>query len=223
MTAVVKNSPERVPLWAVLTVITGLLIVALAGAGLLILESSPGVLGAAPDPRPTLDLPVITLTPMDNASLSRGIVAVITPLPVPTSTPTATPLPLATAPVINWSEEEKNALSWLCYAEVRGLREHRDDACLSVISTVRARYAYNSGFKETDVVSTLLREDQFPIEFYTDRPAPIADFYNLVELYQYGARGSCNGYLYYDSVPGGPSLCVLTASNGQFIEFHNGW
>jgi len=56
-----------------------------------------------------------------------------------------------------------------------------------------------------------------------DRPAPDVLLQEAVAQYKWGARGSCNGYLYYDSVPGGPSLCVIEAANGQFVEFHNGW
>jgi hypothetical protein len=44
-----------------------------------------------------------------------------------------------------------------------------------------------------------------------------------VEQYQAGARGSCNGYPYFDSVPGGPSSCVIYGPGGQFEEFHTGW
>ncbi len=35
-------------------------------------------------------------------------------------------------------------------------------------------------------------------------------------------HGTCNGYLYYDSIVGGPSLCKI-AFGQSFIEFHNGW
>jgi hypothetical protein len=98
----------------------------------------------------------------------------------------------------------------------------RGDACLSVISTVRARYAYSNGFGTTDVISTILAPNQFHITIDTSQPAPDAALYDLVIAYQNGARGSCNGYLYFDSVPGGPVLCTIRSSNGQFLEFHNG-
>ena len=106
---------------------------------------------------------------------------------------------------------------------MRGFEEKLYDACLSVISTVRTRYAYPNGFSETDVIGTLRRPGQFPFEFDESHPAPMPVLYWIVEQYQYGARGSCNGFLYFDSVPDGPSLCVIRANNGQWIEFHSGW
>lgn len=164
---------------------------------------------------------------------------VVTALPEPTliSPPTALPTPTqlveptalaptiipVTPPEIVWTQAEINALGWTCYGEVGGMVEVRVDACWSVISTVRARYAYSNSFPETDVMGTLLRPGQFNITVHTDRPGPDEDLNWAVLQYQTGARGSCNGYLYFDSVPGGPSLCVIRASNGQWIEFHNGW
>jgi hypothetical protein len=125
-------------------------------------------------------------------------------------------------PEIEWTQEEKNALSWMCYGEVGGMAGSKVDACLSVISTVRARYMYANSFYETDVLSTLTRPGQFNVEIHTDRPAPDADLVWAVEQYEAGARGSCNAFLYFDSDPGGPSLCQIYSANG-WIEFHNGW
>jgi hypothetical protein len=142
---------------------------------------------------------------------------------VPTSTPYLTPT-IAPVTPIPWTEEDVNALTWLCYEEVRGMREARYDACLSVISTVRRRYAYDDDpYREDTIEETLLRENQFPIEFDLTRPAPDDFLVQAVSQYQWGARGSCNGYLYYDSVPDGPSLCVIRSVDGQFVEFHDGW
>jgi hypothetical protein len=42
-----------------------------------------------------------------------------------------------------------------------------------------------------------------------------------VGLYFAGERGSCSGYLYYNSIVGGSSECELWADNGQWIEFYN--
>jgi hypothetical protein len=123
-------------------------------------------------------------------------------------------------PPIAWTEEEKNALSWMCYYEVGGMGAARVDGCLSVISTVRARYVYGSGLGH-DVLSVLQWPGQFNIQIDTSNPH--SDMYPIVEQYQDGARGSCNGYLYFDSVSGGPSLCVIYGSGTQFLEFHNGW
>lgn len=130
--------------------------------------------------------------------------------------PTAT---IETTP-ISWTQAEKNALSWMCFYEVGGMGAARNDACLSVISTVRARYVYGSGLGD-DVLSVLQWPNQFNIEVRTDAPHP--DLISVVEQYQNGARGSCNGYFYFDSVPGGPSLCIIYGDANQFIEFHNGW
>jgi hypothetical protein len=99
----------------------------------------------------------------------------------------------------------------------------RIDACWSVLSTVRERYAYPNEFEEIDVAGTLMRPGQFPIEIHFDYAAPDEELYRAVIQYQLGARGSCNGYLFYDSLSGGPSECVIRSSNGSWIEFHNGW
>jgi len=108
----------------------------------------------------------------------------------------------------------------MCYYEVGGMGAARRDACLSVISTVRARYIYGSGLGY-DVLSVLQWPGQFNIPINTASPHP--DMYPIVQQYQNGARGSCNGYLYFDSVPGEPALCVIRGAAEQFIEFHNGW
>ncbi len=151
-----------------------------------------------------------------------------TPVPAETTgagTPTAALNPTQTydLPIIEWTQAEIYALQWTCYGEVGGMQEVKIDACWSVISTVRARYAYSNGFTETDVIGTLSRPGQFSITFYTDRPGPDDELNWAVDQYRAGARGSCNGYLYFDSAPGGPSLCVIRAANGQWVEFHNGW
>lgn len=161
------------------------------------------------------------LAQVNTQRLERAPLAFTTP--VPSATPIVTPTLVPVTP-IPWNNEDLNALSWLCYYEVRGMREARYDACLSVISTVRRRYAYEDDpYHEETIEETLLRENQFPIDFELDRPAPDAELRQAVDQYQWGARGTCTGYLYYDSVPGGPSLCVIRSAGGQFVEFHNGW
>lgn len=146
----------------------------------------------------------------------------------PTIAPTVAPVlpentdPTAVPVLIEWTDEEKNALSWMCNDEIGGMGASViRDACLSVISTVRARYAYPNGFTEKDVIGTLLRPNQFSIEVQTETPN--TRFYSIVEEYQDGARGSCNGFLFFDSVPDGPSLCQIYGVNGMFVEFHDGW
>lgn len=148
----------------------------------------------------------------------------VTVKPLPTFTPGPTPTPRPpSGPPAEWTEEEKNALSWMCYGEVGGMGEVKIDACLSVISTVHARYSQPNNYDELNLIDALLRPGQFNVTIETGRPAPDTSLYDTVGQYQSGSRGSCDGYLYFDSVPGGPSLCVINASNGQFLDFHNGW
>jgi len=184
-------------------------------------------LSAAPTPTqlppPTLIQPRLAGEPTSlpvSPTGSPGTPLASTPAPTGQPTPEG---PQPTPPEIVWTQEEKNALGWLCYGEVGGMGSAKIDGCLSVISTVRMRYAYPNSFPETDVISTLLRPGQFNVTIYTDRPGPDPDLNWAVEQYQAGARGSCNGFLFFDSVPGGPSLCTIYAANGQWMEFHNGW
>lgn len=172
-----------------------------------------------PLPPPTLIAPAGSTSIPPNEGTAEGFVEAATAAPSVPLQPTQT----YDLPIIEWTQEEIYALQWTCYGEVGGMQEVKLDACWSVISTVRARYAYSNGFSETDVIGTLSRPGQFSITFYTDRPGPDDELNWAVDQYRAGARGSCNGYLYFDSVPGGPSLCVIRAANGQWVEFHNGW
>lgn len=173
--------------------------------------------------------PTLTATNTEQVDETQdGTMEQISDVMPPTQTPSATPVvaitpgPTPTPVIIEWTEEEKNALSWMCNDEIGGMgADIIRDACLSVISTVRARYAYPNGFTEKDVIGTLTRPNQFSIEVNADTPN--ARFYPIVEEYQEGARGSCSGYLFFDSVPGGPSVCVIYGVAGQFMEFHTGW
>lgn len=225
------QKPQK-PRWAYHMVVWGLAAAILASGGLLVLwttgEDAPISANATaleaitrtPQASPTRgwqpDLSA-TQVPADSAMLDREI------LPIPSNTPDPTPTPTVTPPVIRWTQAEKNALSWMCYGEVGGMAEAKVDACLSVISTVRARYAYFNNFGETDVLSTLLRPGQFAISIRSDIPSPDPDINWAVEIYMNGTRGSCTGFLYFNSAPGGPSLCMIRSSNGQWVEFHNGW
>ena len=108
--------------------------------------------------------------------------------------------------------------------DARVLRAMRTVLRHEFVPAEHRRYAYEDDpYHESTIAGTLQRENQFPIDFELDRPAPDDELVSAVDQYQWGARGSCTGYLYYDSVPGGPSLCVIRASNNQFVEFHNGW
>lgn len=211
-------------------IVLGIVLVILSTTGLVLVPDTPELaVAVSHTPVPTVFVPIVTATPPQQAMVQRGVAASTLPPPTPTSTPETTPISAAETtrtplPTIVWTDAEKNALSWLCWYEVRGMGDVRTDACLSVISTVRARYAYNSGFGTSDVISTILAEGQFTgVKIDTAQAAPDPELFWMVEIYAGGARGSCTGYYYFDSLSGGPSLCVIRSSNGQFIEFHNGW
>ncbi len=207
---------------AAVLVVFGITLTIFSTMGLILLPDAPEqTLVALHTPVPTVVIVNVTATPLQQAMIQRGVAAATLPLLTltPTLEPTRGPLP-----TIVWSDAEKNALTWLCWYEVRGMGDVRTDACLSVISTVRARYAYSSGFGTSDVISTIRAEGQFTgVKIDTSQPAPDPELLWMVEIYAGGARGSCTGYFYFDSIPGGPSLCVIHSSNGQFVEFHNGW
>lgn len=159
----------------------------------------------------------ISPTPLAKVILEREFI----PFP---PTPTQTPLPTATStlapPTIFWTQAEKYALAWMCYGEVGGMLEVKIDACLSVLSTARTLdMFYNS--PGSNILGVLDRA--FYVTVHTDRPSPDPELDWTVEAYINGMRGSCTGYMYFNSDPGGPSLCVIRSSNGSWVEFHNGW
>lgn len=239
------------PRWPLRLIALGAALILLAAGGFALLmfqpAPQPGLSGAAatptPDkatktPEPTPTRAAVAMTPADDARIDRQLVSPPTHTPTPTLTPTATPTSTATAtaaispspspvPVtpepIVWTQEEKNALSWMCYGEVGGMGAAKIDACLSVISTVRVRYAYANNFAGDDLLSTLFAPGQFNVPMYTDRPGPDPDLMWAVEQYAAGMRGSCTGFRYFNSIPGGPAQCTIYASNGQFLQFHNSW
>jgi hypothetical protein len=208
------------PRWAIRLMLVGAAVVLISTTVILLL---PKTEAAEPSRAVALGLPLAfpSPTPARAAVIQRQVVAATTPLATPTFLPSTTPIP---PPLIDWSDADKNILSWVCYGEIGGMAEKKIDACLSVISTIRARYAYNSPFKERDIVSTLERTGQFTgLKWTADRPGPDPDLMWAVNQYQAGARGSCSGYLYFDSLPGGPVLCSIHSSNNEFMDFHNGW
>ncbi len=213
----------------------GLALVGVALVGLFVLQmrSAPGAqaLSAVVTLTPTAasaaqatgtPLPSSHLTPtaLGQAVVQRQVVAPPTRTPTPGPTSTA---PAPTPPEIEWTQAERNALSWMCYGEVGGMAEQKVNACLSVISTVRARYAYYNAFSTTNVVDTLRAPGQFNVRIETGSPSPDPDLNWTVEQYQAGMRGTCNGYLYFNSLPDGPVLCTITSSTGEFMHFHNSW
>jgi hypothetical protein len=228
----IKRAPRR---WAILLIGLGSVLAAASAIGLFLTPNKPET-AVAETSSPTITRPVMTVTIADQPLVQRQIIepptreipptATITPLPEPsisTLEPTNTdqpvddsqPTPQGTP--IAFTTEERNALSWMCYYEVGGMGSVKYDACLSVISTVRARYVFNSGMG-TDVLSVLTRPNQFNIPVITDHGSDA--FLATVDQYASGARGSCNAYLFFDSVPGGPSACIIYGFN-SFIEFHN--
>jgi hypothetical protein len=247
-----KERPSRTspPRWAALLIMIGTLAVILSGSGLLLLRDTPNEAVIAETSEPSLISRPFEIKPTELADpvIHRLIVPMptrpVTPtafvLPsetpspstaeqqtqVPISAPTTVPAtqqpdpPRAEGTSLAWSQQEKNALSWMCHYEVGGMGSVKYDACLSVISTVRARYVYGSGLG-SDVLSVLQWPNQFNIPINKDSPNSV--FIGTVEEYQNGARGSCNGYFYFDSVPGSPSLCVIYGASNQFLDFHNGW
>jgi hypothetical protein len=210
----------------------GLWMALLAGMGVVLILAAcllatfgPRTRAALARPTPTLTMtptrtPRPTVSPTPAPRVEREPLAVMTEAPTITPIPSPTPGPI---PTIVWTEAERNALSWLCLGEVKALDELRVDACLSVLSTVRQRYAYPSAFNESSVAEVLAHPGQFNVTIHTDRPAPDPAMMQAVLAYESGARGSCTGYLYFNSTPGGPSLCVIRSADGSYIEFHNGW
>jgi len=223
------------PRWPFRLMAAGAALALLSGAAIFLLAP---VENAEPAPASIIRLPSVfpTPTPASDALIQRQPVVAaadaVTPVPDPATLPpavsqptTASPVvPPVAPPVIEWSDADKNILSWVCYAEVGGMDEVKIDACLSVISTIRARYAPDSPFHQADIVSVLQSPGQFPgVHWEAERPGPDPELMWTVNQYRAGMRGSCTGYLYFDSVPGGPSLCVIRSSNNQFMEFHSGW
>lgn len=131
--------------------------------------------------------------------------------------------------------DERELLIRLCVAEVFGMAEAvRQDACLSVISTVFARMdgmiisdgtiAGTLGWHKGDAEFW-----QFPpyVTLGCDyvHPSACRDTIDpafaeiAVDAYLRGARGSCDGYLFYNSIPGGTVDCLIT-DGSQYAEFH---
>ena len=170
---------------------------------------------------------IVTATPLAHAMLERGVPPLPTGTAAPPSsaTPSSTPTMLATLTLepdnTDWTQEEKNALSWLCYGEARGMGENKVDACLSIISTVRVRYAVSTRFTTTTMLEVLTKPFAFSVPIDALQPSPDAEINDTVALYQRGIRGSCTGYLYFDSVERGPHDCVIYGPDGQFIEFYS--
>lgn len=187
-----------------------------------------------PTATPTATIPATvrrsdaTPTAPAQAVIERQVIAppthtpTATPTAIPTVAPTSTPGPTVPAPPIEWTTEEANALAWLCYGEAGGMGWSKVDACLSVISTVRARYAYENRFYTSSVLETIIAPGQFNVRIETDQPGPDPDLNQAVELYAGGMRGSCNGYLYFTGQPQSDA-CVIYGYGSQALYFFNSW
>lgn len=137
------------------------------------------------------------------------------------------------------SDRDADMLSWLLYVEVRGMGNNTYDSGLSVLSTVfyRTKLKYLSDGTLRKTVSWCTPDGslcQFPAWVSTlncdgiiYRVCPLADkitlnkMRHIVDLYLIGYRGSCNNYLYYNSIPGGLNDCsIRSTTTSDFMEFH---
>jgi hypothetical protein len=139
-----------------------------------------------------------------------------------------------------FSPGEERSLAALCWVECRGMQDQRSACCSSVIDTVMTRIERN---KITDgTITGTIRFQcyantlacQFPS--YVTRgcqginsPCPFNDeegmelFSMVVQLYDHGAiKPTCSGYLYYGLKDFDKPECRVQASNGQWVNFHNG-
>lgn len=130
----------------------------------------------------------------------------------------------------------REMLAWLVWVEARGMNEAYWSSALSVISTVMERTDKKVLSNGTiDGTIGWCNEDGSLCQF----PAWVADLgcegvtlcplndtaglivaREAVNLYEFGYRGSCDGYLYYDSLDNGGGDCLIV-SGDKFIEFHN--
>jgi hypothetical protein len=145
-------------------------------------------------------------------------------------------------PVISaqFSPSEEKSLAALCWVECRGMLDQRTACCTSVIDTVMTRIEKD---KMTDgtIIGTIRYgcgpqtiACQFPA-FVTrgcrgiTHPCPFDDeegmklFGMIVTLYEAGAiEPECDGYLFYGLKPFDKPDCRIEASNGQWVNLHNG-
>src|SRR5205085_1419264 len=169
MSDTAESTQKRIPRrWAVLLIAIGMMLAVASGIGLFLFPAAPEAVTAEATTSPTVSIPALIVTLANQPLVQRQIVQPPTReiLPTATFSPTALPStstlqPTNTTPPtqapdtasqptpqgtpIAFTTEERNALSWMCYYEVGGMGTVKYDACLSVISTVRARYVYDSG------------------------------------------------------------------------------
>jgi hypothetical protein len=141
---------------------------------------------------------------------------------------------------VRFSQAEERSLAALCWVECRGMLDQRAACCTSVIDTVMTRIERG---KMTDgtVIGTIrygcgpgVVQCNFPA-FVTrgchgiTHPCPFYDkdglelFGMIVKLYEAEAiRPTCDGYLFYGLKSFDRPDCRIEASNGQWVNMHNG-
>ncbi len=156
--------------------------------------------------------------------------------------PTPTYIPLPTEenllppllPYPNQPMSDGLLLARLGVAECRGMGPRRDQCHFSVMSTVMTRIKYRfvsdgtvygtldwgvDGTQPQFVpwvtrgcngISAAACNDNEPIQWAVDNAYAFLAGQTM--------PGTCNGYVYYNSIPGGENECLLTGS-GQFVEF----
>lgn len=204
------------------------------------------------------DIPAPIMTQIQGAATQNAGTATADIVPAQSETPTAsvtstakyvTQTPTATSSIVEITpcgayicertdnQSDIDMLARLCVVEVRGFGSTRDDACVSVVSTVVTRIMTMT-YSDGTVRGTLLWHcdpnscDQFPGYVVngcdgilpTACPwtyqADIVHFRDVVDHFLRGRWGPgfwCSGYIYYDSRPSSftPDVCTFDKSGCQ--------
>lgn len=155
--------------------------------------------------------------------------------------PTATPRPPRRPKPAGYipTDTEIDALGRLCSIEVRDMTGVRDTACLSVVGTVMAR-TERGIMSDGTIQGTITRgcgpdtlECNFPAHVWWgcdgiqshacaySYPEDIEHFTRVVESYFEGARGVCDGRLFYGIKHFDTGDCIIQAANGLWQGWHN--
>jgi len=161
------------------------------------------------------------------------LLTVITPAPRVANGEVVDPASVFTA-------DEERSLAALCWVECRGMLDQRAACCTSVIDTVMTliergkmtdgtvigtiRYGCTSNNMQCQYPAFVTRGCQgitHPCPFYDE--AGMELFGMIVRLYEEQAvEPGCGGYLFYGLKPFDRPDCRIEASNGQFVNLHNG-
>jgi hypothetical protein len=140
------------------------------------------------------------------------------------------------------SDYDIKLLAKLGVVECRGMGEYVEDCTRSVVSTILRRMDFyeethgSFGLSDGTVYGTLDHNYQglwqFPpwvtrgCEFVSEEACldwvDLDPFVTYVKAYLDDRGAVCDGFLYYDSIPGGNSECKIETPWG-WIEFHQGW